>query len=189
MSPPLGLCSPAKSLGLRVCHSFCIHVRQSLPSLQCRSLKKTFSVCFHSVQPLSNSHNKSSFVQHTNPSRSTCFPICFTPFQSFHYAPFPQPHQQPTLAVGITPHNPFHKHRSTNRKFFLPNPTPTKTCAKSLCILHRSPAVQFLPISVFHPCSTHSRLATFQSYLLSLATHTPVSQFIDIAKIPLMRLI
>lgn len=23
MSPPLGLCSPAKSLGLRVCHSFC----------------------------------------------------------------------------------------------------------------------------------------------------------------------
>jgi len=42
-------------------------------------------------------------------------------YQSFRYAPFPIPHQQPTLAVGITPRLPFHKHRSTNRKYFLPN--------------------------------------------------------------------
>ncbi len=34
MSPPLVLGSPAKSLGLRVCHSFCTCVRQSLSSLQ-----------------------------------------------------------------------------------------------------------------------------------------------------------
>ena len=84
---------------------FVIHVRQSLSSLQRPEPEKGFSVCFRSVQPLPNSHNKSSFVQHTNPSRSTCFHICFTPFQSFRYALFPQPHQQPTLAVGITPHN------------------------------------------------------------------------------------
>ena len=32
------------------------------PHYSARSLKKGFSVCFHSVQPLPNSHNKSSFV-------------------------------------------------------------------------------------------------------------------------------
>ncbi len=51
--------SPAKSLGLRVCHSFCTCVRQSLSSLQHPEPEKAFSVSFHSVQPLPNSHNKS----------------------------------------------------------------------------------------------------------------------------------
>ncbi len=44
-----------------------------------------------------------------------------------------------------------------------PNPPPTKTCAKPLCMLHRSQAVQSLPISCFHLRSTRSRLAAFHS--------------------------
>lgn len=48
-----------------------------------------------------------------------------------------------------------------------------KSLASPLCILHRSPAIQSLPISVFHPRSTRSRLAAFQSFLLSLASQLP----------------
>jgi len=77
-------------------------------------------------------------------------------------------HSTPPNTFGTT-----HKHRSTNRKFFPPNPTPTKTCAKPLCILQRSQVVQSLSISCFPPRSTRSRLAAFQSFLLSLASQLP----------------
>ena len=64
--------------------------------------------------------------------------------------PFRQPYPLLTTAVFllyVTKHHcfyPAHKNKSP---------------ANPLCILHRSPAVQSLPISVFHLRSTRSRLA------------------------------
>lgn len=167
--------SPAKSLGLRVCHRFCTCVRQSLSSLQHPEPEKAFSVSFHSVQPLPNSHNKSIH------SRALSLSKCTHLFSHLLHAVSVIPlHFISSTASATHTCRWYHSTQGIFTGTIQPTasfsyviPSLTKTCAKPLCILHRSPAVQFLPISVFHPRSTRSRLATFQSYLLSLASQLP----------------
>lgn len=176
MSPPLVLCSPAKSLGLRVCHSFCACVRQSLSSLQRPEPEKRL---FRQL-PFSSATSELPQQELLYPTRKSIKEHLFSHLLHALIVHSVTLHflnriSNPHLPLVSLHTGHFHKHRSTNRKFFLPNPTPTKTCAKPLCILQRSQVVQFLSISCFPPRSTRSRLATFLSYLLSLATHTPVS--------------
>lgn len=122
------------------------------PHYSARSLKKAFSVCFHSVQPLPNSHNKSSFFLHTNPSRSTCFPIASRRFSHSTTLHFLNRISNPHLPL-VSLHTTFTQAPFNQPQVFPPNPTPTKTCAKPLCILQRSQVVQSLSISCFPPHS------------------------------------
>ena len=180
MSPPLGLCSPAKSLGLRVCHSFCAYIRQSLSSLQRPEPEKRLFRQLPFSSATSELPQQERLLSRSSTLHALVFPFASRRYRPFRYTPFPQPHQQPTLAVGITPHNPFHKHRSTNRKFFLPNPTLTKTCAKPLCILQRSQVVQSLSISCFPPHSNSQSARALQSLPVPYRSfHLPHTQEAD----------
>lgn len=110
---------------------FVIHVLQSLSSLQLQE-PKWLSFRFHSIQPLSHSRNKSPFVRTPSLSRGTCFPLCFLPFQSFRCTSFLQPHQQPTLAVGFTPHISTPQAPFNQPQVSLPNPTANKNMRQTL---------------------------------------------------------
>lgn len=135
---------------------------QSLSSLQLQE-PKWLSFRFHSIQPLSHSRDKSPFVRTPSLSRGTCFPFAFCRFS--HSAALHFFNRISNSHLPLVSLRAIHSTSTVQptASFSCPIQPPTKTCAKPLCILHRSPAVQFLPISVFHLRSTRSRLAAFYS--------------------------
>ncbi len=146
------------------------------PHYSVRSLKKGLSVSFHSVQPLPNSHNKSvcflvpqhfthlfSHLLHAVIVHSATLHFLnrisnpHLPLVSLHTIHFTSD-VQPTASFSY----PIHR-----KQKHVPNP-----CAYCRGRRLSSPC----PFPAFPLTQTRSRLATFQSFLLSLATHTTVSQ-------------
>ena len=127
----LELCSPAKSLRLRVCYSFCNSRVTVAFFIAATGAEMAF---------LSLSFNSATFTlprqeplcPYPEPVEGHLFSLCFLPFQSFRCTSFLQPHQQLTLAVGITPHRAFSQPPFNQPKVFPTQSNANKNMRQTL---------------------------------------------------------